>query len=305
MKHLGIVGGVSRDHLVRANEGARFNQPGGPGVYAALSAARLVDVHVTLLSELPSDENDEICATLLQSGVDISHSVRGISPPQLWILDAPEGRRIVPVTIAPDEAEIAPMQELNDSGQLFDRDDLGKFDGILLCAPTQLPNRDEPASGQIRGIDPDQLAIATGGWRYIEDCCRWATVLIPSRVQLRQLGENPLQVAGQIRERFDVDVVAKLDRDGAVVLPREGGAWQAHDTAVKVIETTGAGDTLAGAVVAARMSGSTWQRALAMGVSAARLALSDWGIDGLKAKGVLDVFPDVITEAIDPNTFAR
>ncbi|MBK8021844.1 MAG: hypothetical protein IPK19_10575 [Chloroflexi bacterium] len=84
-------------------------------------------------------------------------------------------------------------------------------------------------------------------------------------------------------------------------MPKEGGAWHAYDPAVKVIETTGAGDAFAGALVADRTRGATWPHALSIGVSAARLALSGWGIEGLSYKGAaLDVFPDVITEAARP-----
>jgi len=71
--------------------------------------------------------------------------------------------------------------------------------------------------------------------------------------------------------------VARLDADGAYVADPAGPSWTVRDAAVRVVDTTGAGDTMAGALVAALAAGADAATATALGVSAARIALSGIG----------------------------
>jgi sugar/nucleoside kinase (ribokinase family) len=71
----------------------------------------------------------------------------------------------------------------------------------------------------------------------------------------------------------------------------DGQAWQVTDEQVSVVETTGAGDASAGAIVAALAAGADLATAAAFGVSAARIVLSDWGHSAL-------VHADPLTEPL-------
>ena len=77
-----------------------------------------------------------------------------------------------------------------------------------------------------------------------------------------------------------VPVIAKLDANGALAID-DSGAWHVTDAEVEVVDTTGAGDAMAGAALATIASGCDAATATAFGVSVARLALSDWGAGGL------------------------
>jgi sugar/nucleoside kinase (ribokinase family) len=71
-------------------------------------------------------------------------------------------------------------------------------------------------------------------------------------------------------------VVLKLGGDGAIVLTPSGDVTAAA-AAVEVVDTVGAGDTLAGTVLAALMSGSDWAEALPLGVAAATFSTTGPG----------------------------
>jgi hypothetical protein len=239
-----------------------------------------------LVADLPAEHVFPLRQLLNAAGVNAAYCRRVDRVDRLWILDAPQGRRVVPVQVSPGESEVTSRETGELSASSWTVPDVREpLDAVLLCAPPSDFDWDRFREVRVRGIDPDQLAIQVHGWRYIEDCCRWATVLLPSRVQLRQLGSDPLDVADHLRQRFNIDVVAKLDKDGAVALPAQGDLWHVADPAAHVVDTTGAGDVVAGATVAALARGDGYPRAVAVGVSAARLALSDWGVHGLVGAG--------------------
>lgn len=229
-----------------------YYQVGGPGLYASLGAglaAELVESRgqdarrIVLRSVLPDDARTVLTA----AGIDLSLCGSG-DVPLLWILNSPEGRRIV--TTAPPEGS----HELDESalvpeGIVAAPEPPSDADVLLRCAPPRPLVR---ATGeQAVCVDPDQRAIAERGWDYLDELAEQTAVFLPSRVQLSQLGEHPVLVAHELRRRTGRAVVARLDRDGALVLPARGGAWQVEAPAVAVVETTGAGDSHAGALAAA------------------------------------------------------
>ena len=150
---------------------------------------------------------------------------------------------------------------------------------LLLCSPLRLPA--DVKKAQVVGVDPEQRktnAKSLSYWKRMTIPRK--TVLLPSRIQLASLDEDPFRAVLRLHDLLDVPIVAKLDVDGAFAVD-ESGAWHVHDEAVQVVETTGAGDAMAGAVLAAIASGCDIATATALGVSVARLALSDGGAGGL------------------------
>lgn len=253
MRTIEIAGGVSRDHLVTVGEPPAYAQPGGPGIYASLGAvcaARLIDARhgtttaVSLSATLPAGDTPE--RTLLTAaGIDVSLCDDG-DIPLLWILNSPEGRRIVSTSSAGshelDEAAGEATAET-------DRPLSGRADTVLRSAPMA------PLTGDHRPacvlVDPDQRMLARDGWAYLEALAATTDVFLPSRVQLTQLGPDPRRAAQEIRSRTGRAVVARLDAEGSLVLPASGGAWRVYRDDVTVVDTTGAGDSHAGAVAAA------------------------------------------------------
>lgn len=253
MRTIEIAGGVSRDHLVTVGEPPAYAQPGGPGVYASLGAvcaSRLADARhgtttrVLLSATLPPGDAPER-EVLTAAGVDVSLCDDG-EIPFLWILNSPEGRRIV-------STSSAGSHELDEtaghSAAEVDRALSGRADTVLRSAPLA-PLAAAGRPGCVL-VDPDQRMLARDGWAYLEALAATTDVFLPSRVQLTQLGPDPRRAAEEIRTRTGRAVVARLDAEGSLVLPASGGTWRVYREDVTVLDTTGAGDTHAGAVAAA------------------------------------------------------
>lgn len=280
MAEILIVGGISYDHIVKANVGCRFDQPGGPGTYASLAAALVPQSKVNLATILPA-QLPELSHLLQSRGIGLSLSFPLDLLVRVWMLDSPEGRRVVPVFVGAGQSELGIPED--QVGLRMDFPPGLEFDGLLLCAPDYGQNLSALPRAAFRGVDPDQTGLAKYGWKYVEKFCRWATIFMPSRVQLGMMGDDPLKIARRIRDSYAMTVVAKMDREGIYVFPVEGVDFQVIDRNVQVIETTGAGDSLAGATLAALANKIEFKVAVSFGVAAARITLGDWGPAGLMA----------------------
>lgn len=277
---LGIVGGFSVDHLVIDPIGARFGCLGGPGLYAAMGARIVAGVDVRLHSGLPWTIPD-FETTLNLAGVDLSHCWQVDDVPRVWILNSAQGRRLVPTT-APPGREFSTDDE-TPFGEMMSDDGLTSqpgprflhgLTGILYCSPGRLAPH-QP--GPIVGVDPDQLTVLGEGWDYWTRVARPGGVLLPSRVQLTTVDPDPRAAARKLATTLGVSVAARLDVEGIYTTDRFGADWSVYDTDLQVMDTTGAGDASAGALLAALTAGADLVTAAAFGVSAARIVLSDWG----------------------------
>lgn len=91
-------------------------------------------------------------------------------------------------------------------------------------------------------------------------------------------------------------VVHKQGERGATVLTRSGAVHVSAPT-VEVIDTVGAGDSLAGTVLAALTAGADWPEALALGVAAGSLSTT--------AAGGVEAQPDRASTLILANSLTR
>lgn len=283
---VGVRGGLSVDHLVDAGAGARFGELGGPALFGALGARLVEGTRVRVFSTLP-DDDDRFERLFEGLGIDVAGSRREPRAMRLWILNSAEGRRIVSTApagaIELEGASSAPEEEpapVPVSGLL---------DGLLDSSPTEPAEVD---AGVRVGIDPHQVPLHREGIAYLERVAGTDSIVLPSRVQLRLIDADPIAAARTIRDTVGLDVVARLDRDGIVVVSGEG-EWEVRDPAVRVVETTGAGDSSAAAIVAAWTAGFDLPVAAAFGASAARLALSDWGHQGLLSDPLSRPLPEI------------
>jgi sugar/nucleoside kinase (ribokinase family) len=273
---VGIVGGLSVDHLVREPAGARFHRLGGPGLYAALGARLVAGTAVRLLADLPAAV-PAFSDFLREAGVDLTHCGSTPDVPRVWILTSARGRRIVPLDVPPG-SEFDTVDDLGPASPPVSEAFRAGLGGLLYCSPSRL----EPAP-TLTGVDPDQRLVLQHGMRYWRSITSRPGVLLPSRVQLATLALDPRVAARELAVHLRVPVVARLDVDGMHAVDPAGGQWSITDDDVEVIETTGAGDASAAAIVAALAHGADLPTAAAYGVSAARIALSGWGCDALLA----------------------
>lgn len=291
MGQIGILGGLSVDHIVRAYGEARFDCLGGPGLYASLGASLVDGASVRLAGRLPEDPAG-LRQALEHANVNLDHCAAGGTAQRLWILYSPEGRRIVPTT-ALSPIEIAGDYAGETDGFAPDTRFFDQLDALLDCAPRQ------PVTNVARhtayGVDPDQRDVHQRGWSYWEAIAARTDILLPSRMQLLLVDDDPILAAERLHNRLQVSVVARLDKDGVFVIEVDGGRWTIRDTRVRVIDPTGAGDVMAGATLAARGAGHDVVTAAAAGVSAARLVLADWGPAGLlnHAEPITGPYPGV------------
>jgi len=272
---VGISGGLSIDHLVTAPTGARFGQLGGPALYAALGAGLVAGTRVRLHTTLPRS-TPAFARTLLAAGVDLTSCSEVSDVPRLWILNSAQGRRIVPTTPPPGLELDGPADEPDqyDTQPSPPATFLRELDGVLFCAPRVIPT---PADGPIVGVDPDQREVRRRGAAYWRAVAVVGGVLLPSRIQLTAVDPDPHRGAQRLAGSTGVAVAARLDSAGAYAVDPAGRGWTIHDEHAEIVDTTGAGDTSAGAIVAALAAGADLPTATALGVSAARVVLSGWG----------------------------
>lgn len=284
---IGVRGGLSVDHLVDSGSGARFDELGGPALFGALGARLVAGTRVSVLATLPDDE-PRFEQLFRRLGFDLAGVQRQAKASRLWILNSSEGRRIVSTAPAGEiELEGASLAAPSDEPRPVPV--VGTLDGLLDSSPSQRPLVDPTVRV---GIDPHQAPLRLEGIEYIRRVSPTDAIVLPSRVQLRLIDNDPIAAAREIRDRFGLDVVARLDKDGIAVIARSG-EWQIHDPDVSVVETTGAGDSSAAAIVAAWSAGSDLPIAAAYGASVARLALSAWGHQGLLAEPLTEPFPSI------------
>ncbi|MFF0265410.1 PfkB family carbohydrate kinase [Kribbella sp. NPDC004536] len=298
MAVVGVRGGLSVDHLVNAGQGARFDELGGPGLFATLGARLVAGTHVRLFARIPDDE-PRFGKLFDEVGVDTSSCVHVPQAIRLWILNSPQGRRIVATSNGPVELEGPESATPEEEAPI---PLIGEIDGLLDSAPTGGAGggRGDSALGGFSAaggvarvaVDPHQLWLQAEGMAYLGRVTPRGGLVLPSRVQLGLIDSDPVVAARSIHERFGLDVVARLDRDGLVVIC-EDGEWSVRDPDVRVLETTGAGDSSAGAILAAWAAGADLPVAAAYGASVARLVLSDWGHAGLLTDPLTEPFPTI------------
>lgn len=275
---VGIVGGLSIDHLVsEPASAARFNRLGGPGLYAALGARLVPGARVRLLANLPAS-TPAFRRVLTDAGVDLTACPTVPDVPRVWLLTSTRGRRLVPVE-PPAGSEFATDDDVDEAPvPAPDPRFFGGLAGVLYCAPSHLgrgPTR------LLTAVDPDQRRVRDLGEEYWHAMVADPGVLLPSRVQLAGVAAEPRAAARLLARRHDVKVAARLDAEGIYAVEPAGAEWLIQDGRVEVVDTTGAGDTSAGAILAALAAGADLPTAAALGISAARLVLAGWGHDAL------------------------
>lgn len=294
MTLVGVHGGLSVDHLVTEPAGARFSCPGGPALFAALGARLVSGTDVRVSCPLPLDA-PEFARLFDDLGVDRRYCPQVPTVPRLWILNSARGRRIVTQDTSsrtelegPDPVGPQSRDSLPAPGAGFP----DGLDGLVASSPTERPEADPETRV---GLDPHQALVAEQGLEHLRRVVSATTVLLPSRVQLTLLDSDPRRAARSLAAGLGLPVIARLDAEGSYVVTADGN-WSVRDHAVTVVETTGAGDACAGAVVAALAAGADPVEAALFGTAIARTALAGWGHEALAAATpIARPFPGITT----------
>jgi ribokinase len=275
-----VVGSINADLVVVTERlpgpgetvsGGRFaRHGGGKGANQAVAAARL-GARVAMVGAVGADElGDAAVAELQDEGIDVSGVVR--------MDDAATGVALI-VVDAHGENQIAIAAGAN--GRL---------------GPAHVP-RLEGEGVLLVGFEvPDQVVVAgaaaAAGWttilnpapaRAIPEAVLVARpILTPNATEAAQLTgeEDPEAAARALRERTGAPVLITLGSAGALLLDGEGGAERLPAPEVDVVDTTGAGDALNGALAAELAAGRPLAEAARFAIAAAARSTTREGARG-------------------------
>ena len=254
--------------------------PGGKGGNQAL-AARRAGANVTLIGAVGADAfASTALAVLVSAGVDVSRVRRtgGTSGVALIQVDAQGENCIAVIPGANADADPADVPD------------------AVLGPDTTLVMQLELPLAVVRAMT---LRARSRGARIIlnaaparalpDEVLAAVDVLVVNEIEAASVsGEDHVDASAQSRagtlyRRYGCATVVTLGAQGALAMA-EGRLLRLPAPVVRVVDTTGAGDALAGALAAALDRGAAWPRALAEGVAAGSLACA--------AEGAQPALPD-------------
>ena len=287
-----VAGNLLVDDIVFHDGRTLMGEPGGGALYVSL-AASLWDVRVGLVSVLGADYPAHAMEALRGRGVDLS-GVRAMDGSALrsWLLYEKPGRRIIHQLGTPSHATVSPRIE----------DFPARFMGARFIHVCPMPfeyqrglvveleragaaatESQAPAGGEgapAVSLDPhetvreDNLRL----WHPLLD--RLALFFVShEEMLLNGAAADPHSALRRLAgRRAGQGFLLKRGDAGGLHLDGDGGAftpWTARSR--ESVDTTGAGDAFAGGVLAGRILGDSWERALERGVVSASFAIESWG----------------------------
>jgi ribokinase len=265
---------VSVDALPAAGEtvaGGRFARwGGGKGANQAVAAARLA-AEVSFVGAVGDDDfGADALRALQDEGVDVSAVAR--------LEGVPTGVALIVVDAA-GENQIAVASGANAELSAAGLDLRG--DGVVLLGH-EIPDAPLVTAAE---------AAARAGWRVIlnpapaREIARGVIaahpILTPNASEAAQLtgAGDPAEAARRLRERTGAPVLVTLGAEGALLLDGEEPE-RFPAPAVEVVDTTGAGDTVNGALAAELAAGRPLRDAVAFALAAAALSTRAEGARG-------------------------
>jgi ribokinase len=274
-----VVGSINADLVVVAERlpgpgetvsGGRFaRHGGGKGANQAVAAARL-GAEVEMIGAVGADElGDAALRELEDEGIDISGVERrddAATGVALIVVDAAGENQIAIAAGANGRVGAGHVPRLAGEGVLllgFEVPD----DAVVAAAE---------ASGWTAILNP---APARPIPERVLDA---GPILTPNATEAAQLtGEDdPEAAARALRERTGAPVLVTLGGDGALLLDADGAAQRLPAPRVEVVDTTGAGDALNGALAAELAAGRPLGEAARFAVAAAARSTTREGARG-------------------------
>jgi ribokinase len=272
-----VVGSINTDLVVVTERlpapgetvtGGKFAQHGGgKGANQAVAAARL-GASVTMVGAVGDDDfGGAAVRALRDEGIDVS---------QIAVVDAPTGVALI-VVDGRGENQIAVASGAN--AEVF-ADGLDLHDeGVLLLG--------HEVSAEV--VAKAARAAADAGWpvvlnpapaRVLVDAP--IAVLTPNRTEAAELSgeEDPAAAARVLSRRTGAAVLITLGAEGALLLEPGGSPVRLPATKVDVVDTTGAGDTVNGALAAELARGAPLEDAARFALAAAAISTTRPGARG-------------------------
>lgn len=147
----------------------------------------------------------------------------------------------------------------------------------------------------VTALNPSPTYLAAEyDWRVVD-------LAVLNRAEAVALGNRsePIEAAGALGAAGAKAVVVTLGADGAALVV-ETGVLRAPALRTEVADTTGAGDVFCGALIAARASGSSWERALRVAGEVAAICVSRLGV--LTSYPTRVEFAALFHQATEPST---
>lgn len=249
---------------------------GGKGANQAVAAARL-GAPVRFIGAVGDDDfGGQIVAGLAEENIDTQAVQRfsGSSGLALITVDEAGENRIIMVPGAngalDDSLDLNPAMD-GATAVLVQLETPASFVNAALAAGraagTETILNAAPAAplGDLDMAAVDWLMVNAGETAYLVD---------------EAVGQTRAQIANQARwlaERYDLDVITTLGADGALWIRHDGRYGHITGQDCRVVDTTGAGDTFAGAFAAARVAGRSIEAAVRFAVAAASLSVGQAG----------------------------
>jgi ribokinase len=269
-----VVGSVNADLVVSVRElprpgetvsgGTFARHGGGKGANQAVAAARL-GARVLFVGAIGNDDlGEEALKQLADEGVDVSKAIR--------LDDIPTGVALI-VVDERGENQIAVASGANAAltGEHVEQA-LGLAGSGVVLLGHEVP---------VEAVAAGARAARAAGWQailnpaparqLIDDLD--GVILTPNADEARRLtGEpDPEAAARALSERTGAPVLVTLGADGALLM-RDGHAERVPAPAVAVVDTTGAGDTVNGALAAELAAGRDLRDAVRFALAAAALS---------------------------------
>ncbi len=292
MTRVVVVGSVNVDLVVsvgrlpRAGEtvtgGTFARHGGGKGANQAVAAARL-GAEVAIVGAVGADEmGDEALAELAREGIDITHVARldGVPTGVAAIVVDERGENQIAVASGANAALDADAVE-HALATLLAAEDSASAPGVAHEGVVLLGN-EVPDAVVVAGVE----AARAAGWLVVlnpaparrAEADLDGVVLTPNADEARELaGEADVEAAAAVlAARTSAPVLVTLGGDGALLL--DGSRVERLPApSVAVVDTTGAGDTVNGALTAELAAGRPFGEAVRFALAAAALSTTAAG----------------------------
>ncbi|MCC2632757.1 MAG: rbsK [Ramlibacter sp.] len=275
-----VFGSMNMDLVVRVARAPRggetlhglsfFTNPGGKGANQAVACARQ-GARVAMVGCVGEDDFGKTLRNALAAdGIDVAHvrAAEASTGVAVVMVDAEGENRI---TIVPGANDLLKAEPEAFEGQFL----------LLQCevpmAEMVLAARAMRAKGATVVLNPAPVCrLPDELWSLID-------ILVMNEIEAAELAGRPVAdpagaaaAAYSLRRRGPSTAIVTLGSQGVVVAD-EAGCRHFPALAVRVVDTTAAGDTFIGALCAARVAGNSMDAAVMRGIQAATLCVTRVG----------------------------
>jgi ribokinase len=297
---LAVIGAINVDLVVRGSRlptagetvvGGEFSQhQGGKGGNQAVAAARALGTEgrVAMIGAVGHDAFGEPARELLTiEGVDVGKVAIDRSASTGVALIAVDARGANQIAVAPGaNAGLTPATVV------AALDALGDSVGALLASLEVPLHAVEAAARWARDRGLPVVVNPAPARAEVHDILPLTTVLTPNAGELAVLAaqaEEPRGGARRLAAGYEgLTVVVSLGDEGAIAYGPDGES-KVGAPKVRVVDTTGAGDTLSGVLAAGVLEGRSFVDALRRAVTAAALSVTEAGArEGMPTRDAVD-----------------